>query len=396
VHAQRPGIDGVYFLFTMPDIATSPIGPTPFKDGYALDFTKCMKAVRRDWRPLEQTRIEWEQWWDLESPRSDTAEQYVARKGLDIPLMRFKEKHATNTASLWTVSLQSSMPVQPPPKDAFPWPQLVAMAMPGVKSKWTGEHVPPSRIYATRDGQDALKEGLTNISEICKPIYVVLSSKTNDFLKSTLRRRVTDGVRVAVGGTKESLVKKIQSSDRIFFTRRNRKLEPSSNTLVQCVLSLERLPQDIQGPKKLWWYEVAVNLALSDVQQFNPGESLEPSTMTYALALMQTRDTRLATAHKDVNSDKDNYTAYQSSAFMPPEFMQLVALRQMAAAKTLFDRYCGTPLDKLFQLYVPWYHLSDTEGVSKWTAYTVRLAPGLVDLQQGGFYFDPTCTGKQM
>jgi len=294
--------------------------------------------------------------------------------------------------------------------------------MPGVKSKWTGEYVPPSRIYATRDGQDALKEGLTNISEICKPIYVVLSSKTNDFLKSTLRRRVTDGVRVAVGGTKESLVKKIQSSDRllpyhsatlvvkladfsamffhhvyrIFFTRRNRKLEPSSNTLVQCVLSLERLPQDIQGPKKLWWYEVAVNLALSDVQQFNPGESLEPSTMTYALALMQTRDTRLATAHKDVNSDKDNYTAYQSSAFMPPEFMQLVALRQMAAAKTLFDRYCGTPLDKLFQLYVPWYHLSDTEGVSKWTAYTVRLAPGLVDLQQGGFYFDPTCTGKQM
>jgi len=53
----------------------------------------CMRAVRKEWRQSENTRIEWEQWWELDSPQSDTALQYVARKGdFDIPLLRFKEK----------------------------------------------------------------------------------------------------------------------------------------------------------------------------------------------------------------------------------------------------------------------------------------------------------------
>lgn len=98
-HAQRLGIEGVYFLMSEPDISTSPIGPAPFKDGYEDDFNKCMKAVRRDWRPTEKTRIEWDEWFSNESPQSDTAAEYVARKGLDIPFRRFKEKVLLSTLS---------------------------------------------------------------------------------------------------------------------------------------------------------------------------------------------------------------------------------------------------------------------------------------------------------
>jgi len=110
--------------------------------------------------------------------------------------------------------------------------------------------------------------------------------------------------------------------------------------------------------------------------------------MNYTLALMQTKDERIATAHKDVNSDKDNYAAYQLSTYMPVEFMLNVISRQMAAAEIIFNDYCGKKLDKLFQLYVTWYH------DEKWTAFAVRLAHGQVGLQRGGLYFDPTCTGK--
>jgi hypothetical protein len=161
---------------------------------------------------------------------------------------------------------------------------------------------------------------------------------------------------------------------------------------------MERLPRDIQGPKTLQCHDVAVELGLRDVQQLNPGNSLEPSTITYVLALMQSRDARLATAHKDVNSGKESYVEYMYSAFMPPKFMELVVARQMVAAKSLFDKHCGKSLDKLFQLYVPWLQPPSATGSSssKWTAFALRLAPGLVDLQRGGLYFDPMCFGKYM
>lgn len=183
--------------------------------------------------------------------------------------------------------------------------------------------------------------------------------------------------------------------------KRNRKLESSSLALVQRVLSGERLLSavDIQEPKPLMWGATQViKLPLSDVEQFNAGNSLETSSMAYAIALMRSRDTRIATAHKDVNSDKDNYTAYQLSAFLPPTFMPFVIKRQFAAAKGIFDEYCcGKKLNELFQMYVPW-HLDEEQGgcSKKWTAFAVRLSLDLGDLQRQGLYFDPTCTGKQV
>lgn len=107
------------------------------------------------------------------------------------------------------------MPVQVPPKAVFLWPDLIAKAMPCVKSLWTGEHVPPARIYASRDMLDARKESLAAYTELSVAIYAGLSLKSNEFLKSTLRRRVTDGVSLTVGGNKETLVKKILTSDRL-------------------------------------------------------------------------------------------------------------------------------------------------------------------------------------
>ena len=216
-HAQRIGIEGDYFLLSDPDDTTSPILPFPFKVGYDEDFKKCMNEVRKTWKSLEPTRKQWEEWWSTECPRNETAQDYVTRKGcFDIPLPSFKAKNVTNTASLWTHSLQSTMPVQPPPREAFPWPELKAAAMPSVKSKWTGDYVPPARVWASKADNDALKERLEDITKLSKPIYESsLDSKSNDYLKFTLRRRVTDGISHSVSGTKASLVKSIKASDRL-------------------------------------------------------------------------------------------------------------------------------------------------------------------------------------
>ena len=106
------------------------------------------------------------------------------------------------------------MPVQLPYTDAFPWPDQCAHAMPSVKSKWTGDIAPPARVYASKDAKDALKDHVSNTTELCATIYASLNTKSSDFLKSTLRRRVTDGIVPASTGSKDSLVKKIQASDK--------------------------------------------------------------------------------------------------------------------------------------------------------------------------------------
>lgn len=100
------------------------------------------------------------------------------------------------------------MPVQLPYTDAFPWPDQCAHAV------WTGDIAPPARVYASKDAKDALKDRVSNTIELCAAIYASLNTKSSDFLKSTLRRRVTDGIVPASTGSKDSLVKKIQASDK--------------------------------------------------------------------------------------------------------------------------------------------------------------------------------------
>jgi hypothetical protein len=345
----RKGVEGFHLLIDLPGpkkgLSSSDIymfnflKPVPFNPGSSLAFQKTLHEVYSTWPIGNEVRLEWEKWSNETCPKSDDAEEYIQSHGMSVPLESFFFSDALMEVCSW--DLQNKQLTFETAD--FSIPTELSMCLPSVTCRFN-KNPPPSRVYATTDGE--LKVNRDNFNERTQAYYAdyvnSIPMKGPRSLTTMLRQRVDfNGAVGSVSGTKARLVNKLHQGDLSFLNR-------YFKTIISCNMYLihRQLTRHIPTLSELDSEVLGFDFCFIRIKSFSPVEScIRPELVDCMMKRYLAIDDQYFTAIRDVNSTDLNYKPYWRSYYGSSNMLRelknqlydgLIEERELIACRRLF------------------------------------------------------------
>lgn len=211
--------------------------PVAFEPNSNAEMNETLCMVWKKWPVGDPIRNIWKHWVIYQSPVDHTAEQFVAKYGLHVPLEYCFHSNFYVQEPGWIFSnnMQSETAVHA--STEFQWPNILAACLPSVETS-RNRNPPPPRIYIpTNTELVALRKRFDDIT----PNYYSIYLKTrlnNDQLKQILKHRINPhGQNGKLTGSKKELIQRIHESDLEIITLKYRPILPTDYQAVMNVLT---------------------------------------------------------------------------------------------------------------------------------------------------------------
>ena len=299
------------------------LAPLEFVEDCHKAFEECLNEIRSRWDRQDTRRDDWERWFLTKCPMNQDAATFVSNRQnrYRCPLLPiFREDFRARAPWLEGLSSESVS------DDRFAdWPENWQVSAPSVVSSITPARIPP-RFSAAPSAR--MQAAVISFREkIATYVNSVLGGMTVSALKELLLRRISaKGDSLSMGGDKNALVNRIKESDVSFFSIFNRSLNSDYSYWVKTVLT-----EHIGDETELDGVAVSVlvgeqtfSLTRRQIRLFNPGQRLDDTVIDLFIVLFRKRDNSIRDIYHDVNSGKNNYVAFKSSAFTSIDFIRSV------------------------------------------------------------------------
>ena len=305
--------EGISLLKNVPFVPEDQryLAPLEFVENCNKAFEDCLNEIRSRWDREDKRRDDWERWFSTKCPMNQDAASFVSNRQnrYRCPLLIiFREDFKARAP--WLVGLSSESASS---GDRFAdWPENWQVSAPSVVTSITPARIPP-RFSAAPSAR--MQASVNSFREkIATYVDSVLSGMTVPTLKELLRRRISaKGDSLSLGGDKNALVNRIKESDVNFFSIFSRSLNSDYSYWVKTVLT-EHIGDEaeLDGMMlSLLVGEQTLSLTRRQIRLFNPGQRLTDTVLD-----------RIRDIYHDVNSGKNNYVAFKSSAFISIDFLR--------------------------------------------------------------------------
>lgn len=319
-------IVGFYILKSLP-ILQDDFRPKEFEKDSMSAFKRTVDEAKKRFTSGNnpEALTEWKQWEeDYVCPDDTKSTQYIIDKPylFQIPLIQFfKSDYDQTDSPLWVNDLQTSLTIK---DGSFQWPAQESTAQHSVRSEWNRDPM-PSRVYKTLDSDLVIL--LNAYSLKCSDYYNKYLTNstifTNENLKDIIRQRLSDtGTSLALGGTKVTLIKLIQRTDRSFLTVLFKTLTTENVAFLSGLLHRPYRSLDEASIEQCKTLDSATQqnyiLNLSQIRQFKTENKLDIDVIQFFVALSNNRNTHVLETHLHINgnsSDASNYVALKHNFY---------------------------------------------------------------------------------
>lgn len=309
-------------------VCTAGISPVPvvIPDGAMEEIQNCLRDVAAENSVIESpsVKIWWEMWGQRYCPRSNDAIEYTREligKGIPYrtPLrdILFKDEDEGLTAAAFSSSIEDYADYNPD----FKWPELLAATTNSVQSTLFNPNPPEPRRYANTDM--TLMNDLQRLDGETHTYYnVTVTGLRNRDIQRLLKRKCSySGEEPTLTGNKAALVSRVKEYDTELFIELYRMVSPTDRQAVDEVLREATSGVDTVRNRLISTINEREHITVDVFACLSTGQPVTKRLISGMLELFRQRDSRVADAHRSVNSSRTHYTLYHRSVFCGPDFL---------------------------------------------------------------------------